>query len=115
MLKKGRLTDEEFEIMKSHTEKGYRIVHATGNLENVAKCVLMHHERYDGKGYPLGFKGEAIPIIARIINIADSYDVMTHARVYKEPISKEEAIEEIKRCSGTQFDPNIAEIFINHI
>ena len=115
MLKKGRLTDEEFEIMKSHTEKGYRIVHASGNLENVAKCVLMHHERYDGRGYPLGLKGEAIPIIARIINIADSYDVMTHARVYKEPISKEEAIEEIKRCSGTQFDPNIAEIFINHI
>lgn len=115
LLKKGRLTDEEFEIMKSHTEKGYRIVHASGNLENVAKCVLMHHERYDGRGYPLGLKGEAIPIIARIINIADSYDVMTHARVYKEPISKEEAIEEIKRCSGTQFDPNIAEIFINHI
>lgn len=115
LLKKGRLTDEEFEIMKSHTEKGYRIVHASGNLENVAKCVLMHHERYDGHGYPLGLKGQAIPLIARIINIADSYDVMTHARVYKEPISKEEAIEEIKRCSGTQFDPNIAEIFINHI
>lgn len=115
LLKKGRLTEEEFEIMKTHTEKGYRIINASLKIENVAKCVLSHHERYDGTGYPFGIKGKDIPIIARIINLADSYDVMTHARVYKNPISKKKAIEEIRKCSGTQFDPEIVEYFIKNI
>jgi len=113
LLKKGKLTAEEFEIIKTHTEKGYRIINASSELDNVAKCVLTHHEKYDGTGYPLGLKGEEIPIIARIINVADSYDVMTHDRVYKKAIKKEDAIKELKRCSGSQFDPKIVECFIN--
>ncbi|MGL5313672.1 MAG: sensor domain-containing diguanylate cyclase/phosphohydrolase [Peptostreptococcaceae bacterium] len=115
LLKPGKLTEEEFEIMKTHTEKGYRIINASSELHNVAKCVLTHHERWDGKGYPLGLKGEEIPLISRIISIVDSYDVMTHDRIYKKAMKKEEAIKEIKRCSGTQFDPKIVQYFIEYI
>lgn len=115
LLKPGKLTDEEFEIMKTHTEKGYRIINASSELHNVAKCVLTHHEKWDGKGYPLGLKGEEIPLISRIISIVDSYDVMTHDRIYKKAISKEDAIRELKVCSGTQFDPNIVKYFIEYL
>lgn len=115
LLKSGKLTKEEFEIMKTHTEKGYRIINASSELGNVAKSVLTHHERWDGSGYPLGLKGEEIPLMARIINIVDSYDVMTNDRIYKKAIGKDEAIKELKRCSGTQFDPKIVEYFIDYI
>jgi len=115
LLKPGKLTKEEFEIMKTHTEKGYRIINASSELGNVAKCVLTHHERWDGCGYPLGLKGEEIPLMARIINIADSYDVMTTDRIYKKAMGKDEAIKELKKCSGTQFDPRIVECFIGYI
>ncbi|RDY25578.1 diguanylate cyclase [Romboutsia weinsteinii] len=115
LLKPGRLTLEEFEIMKTHTEKGYRIINASSELGNVAKCVLTHHERWDGKGYPLGLKGEEIPIISRIISIVDAYDVMTTDRVYKKAMTKKEAIYELNRCSGTQFDPYITKNFIKYI
>ncbi|WP_459834396.1 sensor domain-containing diguanylate cyclase/phosphohydrolase [Clostridium carnis] len=115
LLKPGKLTKDEFEIMKTHAEKGYRIINASSELINVANCVLTHHERWDGKGYPLGLEGEKIPLMARIISIADSYDVMTTDRVYKKAMSKEDAIEELKRCSGTQFDPKIVNIFIGYL
>jgi diguanylate cyclase (GGDEF)-like protein len=115
LLKPGKLTKEEFEIMKTHTEKGYRIINASSELGNVAKCVLTHHERWDGCGYPLGLKGEEIPLMARIINIVDSYDVMTTDRIYKRAMGKDEAIKELKKCSGTQFDPEIVECFIGYI
>ncbi|WP_026888425.1 sensor domain-containing diguanylate cyclase/phosphohydrolase [Clostridium beijerinckii] len=115
LLKPGKLTKEEFEIMKTHTEKGYRIINASSELGNVAKCVLTHHEKWDGNGYPLGLAGEEIPLMARIINVADSYDVMTNDRVYKKAIGKEEAIKELKRCSGTQFDPKIVKCFIDYV
>lgn len=115
LLKPSALTKEEFEIMKTHTEKGYRIINASSELDNVAKCVLTHHERWDGKGYPLGLKGEEIPLISRIINIVDSYDVMTNERVYKKAMSKESALNELLRCSGTQFEPNIVQCFIEYI
>lgn len=115
LLKPGKLSKEEFEIMKTHTEKGYRIIQASGNLETIAKCVLCHHEKWDGTGYPLGLCGNNIPLMSRIITVVDSYDVMTHERPYKEAMTKEDAIEELKRCAGTQFDPNIVSIFLNHL
>lgn len=115
LQKPGRLTKEEFEVMKTHAEKGYRIINAASELVNVAKCVLTHHERWDGGGYPLGIAGEEIPLLSRIISVADSFDVMTHERVYKKAMTKEEAVEELIRCSGTQFDPFIVKIFIDYL
>lgn len=113
LLKKQKLNDEEFKMIKSHTEKGYRILQASNELSHVARGVLTHHERYDGCGYPLGLSGEEIPIMARIVNVVDSYDAMTNDRGYNKIKSKKDAIKEIEKCKGTQFDPNIADIFIN--
>lgn len=115
LLKPGKLTKEEFEIMKTHTEKGARIISASGELGNVAQGVLKHHEKWDGTGYPLGISGEQIPLMARIINVADSYDVMTSDRVYKKAMSEKEAIIELKRCAGKQFDPQIVKCFSEYI
>ncbi len=113
LMKPGKLTAEEWEIMKGHTEIGYRIAKATPGLSHVANEIFCHHEKFDGTGYPQGLKGEEIPILSRIINIVDSYDVMTHKRVYKDASNTGHAIEELKRCSGTQFDPDIVNEFIN--
>lgn len=115
LLKQGKLTDDEFEIVKTHAEKGYRIIKASNQLDNVAKGVLTHHERWDGKGYPLELKGEGIPLIARIVSVADSYDAMTNNAIYKKTFSKEEAIEEMIRCAGKQFDPNIVKAFVEYL
>ncbi len=115
LIKEGALTDEEYEIMKTHAEKGYRIIKASGELKNVAKGVLHHHERWDGKGYPMGLKREEIPLISRIISVVDAYDVMTNESVYKKAISRDEAIKELERCAGTQFDPVVVEKFIECI
>ena len=115
LLKAGNLTDEEFEIVKSHAEKGYRIVKASNQLDSVAKGVLTHHERWDGNGYPLKLKGEAIPLVARIVNIADAYDIMTTDTVYKKALTKREAIDELKKNSGYQFDPSIVDVFIKYL
>ena len=79
---------------------------------HIAEAVLSHHERYDGSGYPRGLIGEEIPVISRILSIVDSFDVMTHIRPYKNEISKGEAAKELKRCSGTQFDPELVEVFL---
>lgn len=115
LLKQGELSEDEYEILKTHSEKGYRIIHACGELINVGKCVLTHHERWDGTGYPLGLKGEEIPLMARIISVVDAYDVMTHDRTYKKAKSKQMAIEELRRCSGSQFDPSIVDLFIDYL
>ena len=112
LLKKGKLTDEEYKIMKTHSEKGYRIINATSELKSIAEAVLYHHERWDGTGYPMGLKGEDISIISRIISVCDAFDVMVNDRIYKKAISKEDAIAEVKRCSGTQFDPKVVEAFL---
>lgn len=115
LFNSDKLSNEEFEIMKTHTEKGYRIVKASNELDSVAKGVLTHHERWDGNGYPLKLKGKDIPLVARIISVADSYDVMTHENGYKPAMSKDDAIEELNRCSGSQFDPEIVKIFIEYL
>lgn len=112
LLKPSKLNNEEWEIMKSHTDIGYRIAKSTPQLEHVAYEILYHHEKYDGTGYPDGLKGEEIPLVSRIINICDSFDVMTNKRVYKEALNYEYAINELIRCSGTQFDPLIVKEFL---
>ena len=113
LMKPSKLTDEEWTIMKTHTEIGYRIASSTPELAHIANEILAHHERYDGTGYPNKLKGEKIPLLSRIINIVDSFDVMTHKRIYKEAFDKEYVIEELKRCAGTQFDPYLVKEFID--
>jgi HD-GYP domain-containing protein (c-di-GMP phosphodiesterase class II) len=97
--------------MKKHTEIGYNIASASNELSTIAEYILSHHERWDGKGYPQGLKGNEIPKLARIVSIADTYDAMTSERPYKTARRHSEAIAEILRCSGTQFDPQIVEAF----
>lgn len=113
LLKPGRLTDEEYEIIKSHPELGEKLVYSIEKLKLISNWLKSHHEKYDGTGYPEGLAGEQIPISSRIIAIADTYDAMTSSRSYRNALEHETAITEIKRCAGTQFDPNLAELFVN--
>lgn len=115
LLKPGKLTPEEWEIMKSHTEKGYRIASASPELDSIAEYILHHHERWDGNGYPGGLKGKDIPLLSRIITVVDSHDVMVHDRPYHKAMSEEAAQEELLRCSGTQFDPHLVTVFLEVI
>ncbi len=110
--KPGKLSDEEWAIIKKHPETGFRILSSSPEYAKIAQDILSHHERWDGKGYPRGLKGEEIPIRARIICIADAYDAMISERPYRTPLTHEQAIAEIKSNMGTQFDPKIAKIFI---
>lgn len=105
--KSGKLSEEEWKIMKGHCEIGYRIAVASPELARIADLILCHHERWDGNGYPQGLKGEEIPLLSRIISVVDAYDAMTNDRPYHEAITSEEALKELERCSGTQFDPCI--------
>ncbi|MBR4496177.1 MAG: HD domain-containing protein [Acholeplasmatales bacterium] len=111
--KPGRLTDDEFKSMKSHTTKGAKILNGISTIPQIIDGAKSHHERYDGTGYPEGLKGEEIPLVARIICCADCIDAMASKRVYKEPYSVEKIISEFRRCSGTQFDPKIASLVID--
>jgi diguanylate cyclase (GGDEF)-like protein/PAS domain S-box-containing protein len=113
--KPGKLSEEEWVIMKKHPEIGYRIAISLPELSSVAEYILTHHERWDGKGYPKGLMGEEIPLLSRILAVADAYDAMTEERVYRNKRSKEEAVEEIMNNSGTQFDPAIVEIFAQYM
>lgn len=113
LCKPGRLTDEEFLVLKTHPAKGEKIVLNVNKLESISAWVRSHHEKYDGTGYPLGLKGEEIPLAARIIAVADTYDAMTSTRSYRKALEHDVAISEIKRCAGTQFDPKLAEIFVS--
>ncbi len=113
--KPGRLTDEEFKIMKSHTTRGAEILKGISTIPQIIEGAKFHHEKYDGSGYPEGLKGDNIPLAARIICCADCFDAMASRRVYKEPFSLEVIIGEFERCSGTQFDPRIAKIVVGMI
>ncbi|TYO95319.1 bifunctional diguanylate cyclase/phosphohydrolase [Desulfallas thermosapovorans] len=106
------LNDIEWNILKQHPRWGSDIVKPVTQLVPISAIILHHHENYDGSGYPDGIKGQAIPLAARIIRIADSYDAMTSHRVYRKNMTPGEAVEEIKRCSGTMFDPKLVEVFI---
>lgn len=112
ITKPGRLTDEEYRQMTEHAVLGSRILASIKQAPYLSDAARYHHERYDGHGYPDGLKGEEIPRIARIIAVADSYDAMTSARGYNDPLEKEEAKEELRTGMGTQFDPEYAEIMI---
>ncbi|MBF8435886.1 diguanylate cyclase [Halanaerobiaceae bacterium Z-7014] len=112
LIKPGNLNEEEWKIIKQHSEKGYKITSSIAELSIIAEDILFHHERWDGEGYPQGLIGDKIPYLSRVITIIDAYDVMTHKRGYSEPISKKDALAEIENCAGTQFDPDLAEKFI---
>lgn len=106
------LTDEEFEEIKKHADIGYRILFNVEGLRDIAKIILCHHERPDGKGYPNGLKDDEIPFISKIISICDAYDAMVDKRRYKHPISIEDALGELKKNSGTQFDSELVNTFV---
>ena len=113
--KPSRLTDEEYEIMKSHVVKGADILKNFTLLEHVDEGVLYHHERYDGRGYVHGLKGEEIPLNARIIGIADAFDAMTANRVYRKKLDPDYVLGELKKGRGTQFDPKLDDILLELI
>jgi putative nucleotidyltransferase with HDIG domain len=115
MFKAGKLTDEEWEIVKRHPERGAELVGHLPNHEEVAAIILAHHERIDGRGYPRGLNGADIPRLSRMISIADTYDVMTGRDSYRQPVSSAEAIEELRRVSGSQLDGDLVEIFVEQV
>ncbi|NLK17721.1 MAG: HD-GYP domain-containing protein, partial [Clostridiales bacterium] len=113
--KAGNLNEEECKEMKKHSEIGYRILSSSNQTSELAQDVLDHHERMDGQGYPNGKRGRHLSLTTRILSVADAYDAMTSERPYRKVFSKEEAIEELLKNSGTQFDANIVELFISKV
>lgn len=113
--KQGSLTIDERRDVQRHPEIGWRLLSSTNEFSELAKFVLAHHEKWDGSGYPSGTIGEAIPLEARIIAVADAYDAMTSERSYRKKFNQEDAIKEMKRCSGTHFDPKIVDVFVNQV
>lgn len=112
LCKPGRLSVDEFNIVKRHSETGYQILRAVDDLAVYAEAVLYHHERWDGEGYPQGLKGEEIPLFSRIIAVADAFEAMTANRVYRKSLSIDVAVHELMLNSGKQFDPRIVEVFV---
>jgi len=112
LKKQTKLTDEEYAIIKSHPETGAAILKYIKSFKDLVPAVYHHHERFDGEGYPKGIKGKAIPLHARIIAIADTFDAMTSSRSYRNALSFRTALSELERSKGVQFDPDIADIFI---
>lgn len=110
--KPSRLSEDEFLLMKQHPENSFEILKDFACFEKIALNARLHHERYDGKGYPLGLKGDEIPLSARIILIADTFDAMTSTRPYRKGLPYEVAFEELIQFSGTQFDPKLVQLFV---
>ncbi len=112
LFKPGPLTGEEILEIKRHCEIGFRIAQSSPDLSPIADFILKHHERWDGKGYPLGIKGEDIPLECRVLAIVDAYDAMISDRPYREALSHEAAVKELRDCAGTQFDPLLVDTFL---
>lgn len=111
--KAGKLTESEWKEVRKHPEIGYRILNSVHEFTDLAEHILLHHERYDGLGYPKGLKGDEIPVQARIIAIADAYDAMTSNRTYRKALSEEVAVQQLINNAGTQFDPLLVDVFVN--
>lgn len=112
LRKDGPLTEEEWQVMRQHPERGYRIVESSPDLSGVSDLILKHHERWDGSGYMLGMKGLDIPVECRIMAVVDAYDAMTNDRPYREAMTHEAAVAELNRCAGTYFDPAMVTLFL---
>jgi len=112
IFKKGWLSEIEWEEIKKHPMIGYRIAKSSPELSNIADAILYHHEYWDGNGYPQRIEGEKIPLLSRIIHIVNAYQAMIHERPYRQAMTKEDAIKELRKGQGNQFDPNLAEEFI---
>jgi len=112
LLKEGSLSEYEWEVIKRHPETGFNIARSSPQIAHIARYIFSCHENWDGSGYPSGISKEEIPLLSRIIAITDSYDVMTSKRSYKDAMSGEDAVRELKRCAGTQFDPVLVEKFV---
>ncbi len=112
LLKSSRLDDDEMDVMKQHPSIGKKLLEGFSNFKEVSDIILAHQEHYDGTGYPEGLAGEEITRIARIIAVADAYHAMTNTRRYRKALSREQAVEELKKHRGTQFDPVIVDAFI---
>jgi len=115
LTKPGKPTEDEWKLIRKHSAEGARIVAYVTGLAPLVPAIRHHHEWYGGTGYPDGLKGEDIPLGARIISIGDAYDTMTTPRTYRDVVSQQEALEELRRCSGTQFDPELVEVFCRAI
>lgn len=115
LKKPGRLSDEEYGMMKKHVILSHEILAEHYTSETMKQAVICHHERYDGRGYPLGLQGTEIPLVGRMMAIADAFSAMTLDRAYRKNKTIEEGLAEIRRCAGTQFDPELAEVFCNAI
>jgi putative nucleotidyltransferase with HDIG domain len=111
LLKPGPLTDAEFERVRRHPSAGVQMLRSLGAPREILPSVLHHHERWDGDGYPRGRAGGEIPIEARILTVADSFDAMTSTRPYRAPRSPDDALGELQRCAGSQFDPKLVDAF----
>ena len=113
LLKEAKLSDDEYSQIKNHPAIGAHILNNATIFQDILPIVMHHHERYDGNGYPGKLKGEAIPYLARITAVADTFDAMTSKRTYRDALPLQTVISEIERCSGSQFDPAIASVFLD--
>ncbi|HHX77841.1 MAG TPA: HD-GYP domain-containing protein, partial [Firmicutes bacterium] len=110
--KKDGLLEEDWNIIRQHPQWGAEILKSVASLKPAIPMVLYHHENYDGTGYPFGLKGDEIPLFARILRVADSFDAIVSNRPYSSPMAQEEALKELARCSGSQYDPQIVAVFL---
>ena len=113
--KPGPLTKDEYVHIQRHAELGYRIIGAMSEMVDIAEYILVHHERFDGSGYPRGLRGRQIPYYSRIVAVADAWDAMTSPRPYRDAMTIEQAAAELYANAGTQFDPRIVEVFLEKV